>query len=423
MQRCYLLPLFVLGACASAIDGDEIGERATALYGGHLNSSVAAVGVLVDRGNSLCSAFLIRERTVLTSASCLAGLSAPMEFWTGASVTAPDERLAVSDFVVHPQLQLTRGLPAADVPEASAVRYDIAVVHLARPSLARPLPIAPPQFDEEGRATVSALGFGIQGSADHGNIIFFGERRSASGSLDDVRDDSFLLQFANSGLCTGDSGGPALSVVDGQPKAIGIAVWFSNNQALHGIPCWKYSASHARYLRLDALQEFIKSAERQMAINEEIVDGAALVHATIERLIPGNIGGRQFSVAAENETLYLATDSSLSFTMRARIGSDVCATRASNQSHLQWCTFSAPRDGTITVEFQSVELDRPTQFLDSLPVLTTRVWSKGRKADGLCTGQDCSGGGCSLPGPSSPPPLALVVGWGLFFLWVRRRSA
>jgi hypothetical protein len=93
-------------------------------------SSLAAVGMVKSRSGGGCSAALIDRDVVLTAAHCVDRKSTEggnLVFLTGAYPGAPSIEVPVSGVAVHPLYDLNIE------PETSRIRFDIALLRLARP--------------------------------------------------------------------------------------------------------------------------------------------------------------------------------------------------------------------------------------------------------------------------------------------------
>jgi secreted trypsin-like serine protease len=174
--------------------------------------TLAVVAVLVGSESSVCSGVLVDSEIVLTAAHCLAaadrdgsaaGPLASVVF--GASVNHAFARLDVVTGEAHPDL-------------------DVAVLRLGADSCvadqAQPIALSSLAMDDSWAGVdIEVAGFGwTDGIAPQ-----LGERYFATEAIVAVEPDHLLVESrtGGSGACLGDSGGPALAMVDGEPHVLG----------------------------------------------------------------------------------------------------------------------------------------------------------------------------------------------------------
>lgn len=197
-------------------------ERPSQIVGGAAHTGDPSIPLLVVYGNdgeqSICTGSLVASRWVLTAAHCLDSASLGFEpaaieayFGTEYSETDPGyEFYTFADgFTYH---------EAWNAAELTA-GYDIALVHLEEDV---PLPVVPlisrSLTPQDVGSQVRLIGWGIT----LGDREDSGLKRQVFSTLLDFDETLVQVGDASANICSGDSGGPAVAMIDGREVQIGV---------------------------------------------------------------------------------------------------------------------------------------------------------------------------------------------------------
>jgi secreted trypsin-like serine protease len=207
-------------ACQPDHDPETV-EDETPIVGGTLDRGDPAVLGLfaavpgMDRG-ALCTAELVSPHVLLTAAHCVSpaevGKGAQFRAFAGSSL--PDATgsswLGVKAVHAHPRFD----------PRRPELGFDIGVAVLAQPLHTTPLRVNRGSLSEAitGKR-VRIVGFGLNDPEEQSGA---GVKRQATTTIDGVDDRLIQLGDPRHDTCNGDSGGPALSKVNGSEVIIGV---------------------------------------------------------------------------------------------------------------------------------------------------------------------------------------------------------
>jgi V8-like Glu-specific endopeptidase len=201
----WLAPV-VLMTCACGPTEPAPAHRTDAIVNGTADAtaSVFMLDLRFSNGDAaICTAVLITPRVLLTAAHCVEpALHASSTVTVKATNKPDDTNLRASDFTAvtviarHPQWN----------PSGSMSPYDLAALLLATPSTQQPVPLVRALPANLVGQSLRLVGYGRTGASNTDS----GTRRSASVAVTALTPDSISFGTAGgTGLCSGDSGGPA----------------------------------------------------------------------------------------------------------------------------------------------------------------------------------------------------------------------
>ncbi len=232
LSICFSLLLGLVAACGPA-DIETTSQHQPILNGDRDTSQAHMAVVLVYMNGSMCTGTLIAPRTILTAGHCLDGQSTSSvtvgfgtytSSWGGGDL----DWINSEELKVHPQYDLGGGY--------SPPKNDVALIRLASDaprgiSLIPHLPHALGVTNADIGSNLEFVGFG---QTETGST---GTKMTVTEELDWVCVDNYGCYYGGvragqytigqdqvpGGICSGDSGGPALIVRNGQEYVAGIA--------------------------------------------------------------------------------------------------------------------------------------------------------------------------------------------------------
>ncbi len=186
-------------------------SQASIIDGSSTQDFPAVGALLIDEGAGLCTATLVAGDAVLTAAHCAEMGNEAHEdfFFLGSSLWDWGDEFRVVDAVVHPEYD----------PEEPA--HDVALLFLDGLPDVTPMALNDRRMDSTWEGQLALLvGFGTTDSY-YGNTS--GEKRQATAEIHDVYGDKMYHRSDEHGICSGDSGGPALMLHGGEWILLGAA--------------------------------------------------------------------------------------------------------------------------------------------------------------------------------------------------------
>ena len=249
--------------CAAAADANEsvsndesTASTQQAITNGEDDNADPAVVALLLNGKIFCTGVLVSPSIVATAAHCISPTPPDQVYFGSKPSTKKGSFIAVTNTKIHP-----------DFDEETLVN-DIAVIGLASKAPVAPLPVLKTAFDDSFNGmAIRIVGFGATAGGEQTNL----RKRTGDTTINTFGDDEFRLQPKPSQTCNGDSGGPALAMIDGEETVVGIASSGDSECSTYG-----------RHIRIDAFVPFLRSYTKSyrnpesIAAAEEAASGCSM---------------------------------------------------------------------------------------------------------------------------------------------------
>ena len=239
--RVGLLGLFLL-SCGGPRQEDEPGATCSAIVGGHPDARYEAVAALNDAlGRTYCTATLVGfsgdDSALLTAAHCLDAPVTRVAF--GGNLPDTSRELELVDAVPHPDFDERTG----------ELDFAIVLAEGKLPGLPA-LRVMTPETDSltHGSA-VEFVGYGETLFAPDHRV-----RNAVAGSIDVLSPTTFGYEQSVGGPCWGDSGGPAITVSDGEARVAGVTSYGIGD-------CWTRGVSGRASSAVRFVQQYLDGPE------------------------------------------------------------------------------------------------------------------------------------------------------------------
>lgn len=183
-------------------------HNAHAIINGSLDTTHDSVGAVYYEGDAITTGVLVDESWVLTVAHAL-DYGTASYFIIGDNYSSPDTIVyAIDQIIVHPNFDMPGGLPV----------NNFALLHLATPATGVDiLPLMSSPTLSVGTNALS-IGYGVTSNIGDENT----QRRNITNVIDSTQLNTFTLDSASGGPCSGDSGGPSIISSGGTDYIAGI---------------------------------------------------------------------------------------------------------------------------------------------------------------------------------------------------------
>lgn len=183
------------------VSGNGIVNGSSVENKNELRKSVVALVAQRSDGEALCTGSVIDEETILTAAHCVEGNPSRLEivFETRVEGAKPDRTRIADGFVQNPRWK----------KQSKAGRGDLALVHFAGglPKGYRPVVLADKQTAIADGTEVLLIGYGVSDGAKRTGAGVLRETRTRI--VGTLSKSELVADGRQSGVCFGDSGGPA----------------------------------------------------------------------------------------------------------------------------------------------------------------------------------------------------------------------
>jgi V8-like Glu-specific endopeptidase len=218
MRAVWALSLLVAAGCAPRRTPDGAVAARERIVGGMPDTGDPSVVMLMGLDQSsgqgaICTAEVVSPHVLITAAHCVNDSSLQYQLFLGADVNHPSFR----DFVNVPEVHAHPMYQGNANPSAG---YDIGVAIVTDPLPLTPMPMArsAPTFALVGQP-VRFIGYGLTSTSMQDSS---GVKRQVSTTLSAFNDRFLVFTDPAHNTCEGDSGGPALMMINGVETIVGV---------------------------------------------------------------------------------------------------------------------------------------------------------------------------------------------------------
>jgi secreted trypsin-like serine protease len=207
----------LLFGCGEGAVVEADGETSADIIGGKADAGDPAVVALFahpanQTSGSLCTATFISQRTLLTAAHCVdpavVGANNVFDVIFGSNINAKG--------ATSVRAASTKFDPAFDINQLQN-GHDVAVVQLAKPVNVTPIAFNTNR-NLNTKLPVTLVGFGVNSHDNTGA----GVKRTVQTNIVGLNNLLVQIGSSNQQTCHGDSGGPAMQVINGKQTIIGV---------------------------------------------------------------------------------------------------------------------------------------------------------------------------------------------------------
>lgn len=249
-QRSLVLAVMatMLAGCATDTEEDEeqVAESESSIIGGSVDNGHPAVGHLqfsVNGNGASCTATLVAPKLLLTAAHCVVGAN-------GEKLT--NYRISFGTRPASgPFYKGTTTIPHPGYSPKVFGKNDVAVVVLETAPPIEPMPVRKAALGNVVGKSVTHVGTGTTIAAGVENKYGAGEQKKKVTLRINQQTAQTLRTgetYVRGGICNGDSGGPALMVIDGVETVVGVHSYVDDGA---------FCLNHGFSTRTDANMDFL----------------------------------------------------------------------------------------------------------------------------------------------------------------------
>lgn len=225
------VPLAPSGKCVpeSSLEGIVGGQK----VGQYDYDSTKVVMLLTESGSDveLCTASPIAPDVLLTAAHCVTSTASATKAYTTASATCESGFDRFSDGIGVQAVEIHEGYVGVETATMNAVKSDVALVFL-KSSLPTYYPVYKIADSRNlGNSSLYLYGYGaVSMTKKSSGILRKTEVDSQDFEIDRNLQEVRIDQTRGHGVCSGDSGGPGLVLINGDYQILGVNSYVSGKK-------------------------------------------------------------------------------------------------------------------------------------------------------------------------------------------------